>query len=161
MNSLLITFLAASLFAGDGQDAVPPERHGPGSAQEHGPESAQEHGSESGEEHGAESGGEGGEAGEPGTLYGITETARQSRRGVDLVIRYDEAAARFAGTVTNTTGAPVADVRVEIHLSNGVELGPTPLLTLKPDQRSQVVLDARGQDFAAWQVHIEIGRGEH
>lgn len=145
MSNLLITFLAAALFAGGGQDPVPRESHGP----------------ESGQEHGAESGREGDESGEPGILYGIAETARQSRAGVDLVIRYDEAAASFAGTVTNTTGAPVADVRVEIHLSNGVELGPTPLLTLKPRQQSPVVLDARGRNFAAWQVHIEIGRDEH
>ena len=33
---------------------------------------------------------------------------------------------RFSGTVRNTTSQTVRDVRVEILLSNGVELGPTP-----------------------------------
>ena len=38
----------------------------------------------------------------------------------------DAAAETFRGEVVNTTSATVTQVRVEIHLSNGVELGPTP-----------------------------------
>ena len=148
MNSTpLVAFFAALLFACDGSNPISPELHGPESAQEHGTA--------------GESGNGGSEAGEPGTLYGISETARQSRSGIDLVMSYDQTSASFVGSVTNSTGASVADVRVEIHLSNGVELGPTPLQTLNARQESPVVLDARGESFSTWQVHIEIGQDEH
>ena len=63
----------------------------------------------------------------------------------------------FAGTVTNTTSATVDDVRAEIHLSNGTELGPTPRLNLAPGVRTAVSLDAAGQTFTSWSVHVEVG----
>ena len=97
------------------------------------------------------------EVGESGTQYGISDTARESRSGIDLVMSYDQARQRFNGTVTNTTGATVADVRVEIHLDNGVELGPTPRVDLAAGEMRSVSLDARGQRFSRWSVHVEIG----
>lgn len=65
----------------------------------------------------------------------------------------------FTGTVHNTTSATVSDVRVEIHLSNGVELGPTPRQNLAPQEQSDVSLDARGQSFTTWSVHVDLGSG--
>ena len=105
--------------------------------------------------------GSGGEQGESGTQYALSETARETRSGVSLVMGYDAAAESFAGTVTNTTAAPVANVRVEVHLSNGVELGPSPTITLNPAQVGPVTLDADGQSFTTWSVHVELGTGEH
>ena len=119
-----------------------------------------EHGG--GGEHGASEGGEGGGEGEEsGTQYGLGDTARQSRAGVDLEIRYDASAQEFVGTVHNTTAAAVTDVRVEVHLSNGVELGPTPRRDLAPGATATVQLDARSQSFQRWSVHVEIGQSEH
>jgi hypothetical protein len=100
-----------------------------------------------------------GEPGESGTQYRLTDTARESRSGVDLVMTYDQPNERFNGTVTNTTSATVAAVRVEIHLSNGVELGPTPRVDLTAGQVESVTLDASGQTFTRWSVHVEIGSG--
>ena len=97
------------------------------------------------------------EAGESGTQYQIGDTARETRAGVELVMSYDTGTETFRGTVTNTTSAAVADVRVEIHLSNGVELGPTPRVTLAPGESRAVTLDARGQQFTTWSVHVELG----
>ena len=99
------------------------------------------------------------EPGESGTQYQLSDTARESRSGVDLVLRYDQPNETFTGSLTNTTGAPVADVRVEIHLSNGVELGPTPRIMIGAGETSPVELDARGQSFTSFSVHIEIGPG--
>ena len=122
-----------------------------------------EHGFAGGEhnEFGEGSGGEGqgGESGESGTQYGRADTARESRAGVNLVMHYEEARERFEGTVTNTNGAAVDDVRVEIHLSNQVELGPTPRANLVAGEIRPVELDARGQQFQTWSVHVEIGPG--
>ena len=113
---LLAAFLAAAvslnLPACDESPTVP-EQH------------SEESGSEAG--HAAESGsGAGGEAGESGTQYGLAETAEETRSGISLVLRFDAAEATFTGAMTNTTTESVSQVRVEVHLSNGVELGPTP-----------------------------------
>lgn len=111
-------------------------------------------------EHG--SGGEHGEeSGESGIQYGRVEAAQEVRSGVHLELRYDVAAETFIGTVVNTTAEPVARVRVEVHLSNGVELGPTPRISLAPGETSSVRLEAEGQRFEAWTTHVEIGEGEH
>ena len=109
----------------------------------------------SGETHGPE--GQGGESGESGTQYAKTDTARETRSGVDLVMAFEAATERFTGTVTNTTAATVAAVRVEIHLDNGVELGPSPREDLAAGETRDVVLDASGQAFNRWSVHVEIG----
>ena len=111
-----------------------------------------EHGSES--EHGEE-------LGESRIRYGIAETAREARSGVRLELRFDGASETFTGTVVNTTAEPVSRVRVEVHLSNGVELGPTPRISLAPGETSSVQLEAVGQRFEAWTTHVEIGEGEH
>lgn len=105
----------------------------------------------------AEAEGQGGESGESGTQYARDETARESRAGVDLVMAFDAAASAFRGTVTNTTAATVSDVRVEIHLSNGVELGPTPRVALGAGEVRDVELSAAGQTWTMWSVHVEIG----
>ena len=101
--------------------------------------------------------GTGSEPGESGQQYAKDDEAHETRRGVELVMRYVDDA--FVGTVTNTTAAPVADVRVEIHLSNGVELGPTPRRTLAAGETADVRLDASDQVFTTWSVHVEIGSG--
>ena len=109
-----------------------------------------------------EEGGEGqrGELGESGTQYGLSDTARESRGGVNLVLQYDSARRSFTGTVTNTTVEIIRNVRVGIHLSNGVELGPTPNVELAPGQSKAVELDASSQTFTQFTVHVEIGSGE-
>ena len=97
------------------------------------------------------------EPGESGTRWNSDQTATDTRSGVDLVLSYDASSRRFNGTVTNTTNATVAAVRVEIHLSNGTELGPTPRLDLAAGEKQSVTLDASGQNFNWYSVHVEIG----
>ena len=62
---------------------------------------------------------------ESGAQFGLGDTFDQIRAGARLVLSYDSTANAFTGTVTNTTGNTLPRVRVEVHLSNGVELGPT------------------------------------
>jgi len=47
------------------------------------------------------------------------------RNGARLVLSYDCTARAFTGTVENTAERTLRDVWVEVHLSNGAELGPT------------------------------------
>lgn len=129
-----------------------------GEGGESGESGSGEHG-ESRESGSGEHGGSGsGEPGESGTQFALTDTATDARSGVELVIKYDSSRKEFVGTVTNTTNATVTMVRVEIHLSNCVELGPTPNVDLAPGESRTVTLDARSQsNFDSYSVHVEIG----
>ena len=52
-------------------------------------------------------------------------------------------------------------VRVEVHLSNGIELGPTTPADLGPGQQRDLELKATAKDFDGWSAHPEVGSGEH
>ncbi|MCY4139578.1 MAG: hypothetical protein OXF56_15115 [Rhodobacteraceae bacterium] len=109
-------------------------------------------------EHGR--GGESGEGGEESaTQYTQSQVYDETRGGARLVLRYDPTIQTFVGTVTNTTKAMLGRVRVEVHLSNGVELGPTTPMNLAPGQSIDVSLPAVGQAFATWGAHPEVGSG--
>ncbi|MYF89099.1 MAG: hypothetical protein F4186_06950 [Boseongicola sp. SB0676_bin_33] len=113
----------------------------------------------SGEHGGAGEGGEGGEGGgeESATRYSLADTYWSTRAGARLVLRYDAASQQFVGEATNITDATLRRVRVEVHLSNGVELGPTTPMDLAPGQTVDIVLAATGQAFATWGAHPEVG----
>ena len=98
---------------------------------------------------------------ESGTTFALDELFDELRNGVRLVISYDAAANAFSGAIENTTDASIQQVRVEVHLSNGVELGPTPTVSLAPGETREVRLDATGQDFEGWSAHAETGSAEH
>ena len=99
-----------------------------------------------------------GEAGEEsGTQLALNETYDEVRAGARLVLSYDSTATAFTGRVENTTDATLKQVRVEVHLSNGTELGPTTPVDLAPGQATDVVLPAAGQSFTSWSAHPEVG----
>ena len=79
------------------------------------------------------------------------------RAGTRLILEYDAAANAFTGTVENTTEATLGRVRVEVHLSNGIELGPTTPVDLAPGQVADVTLPASSQPFDTWSPHAEVG----
>ena len=62
------------------------------------------------------------------------ETFDEVSNGVHLVASYDAEQDAFVGTAQNTTADVLCDVRVEVHLNNGKELGPTERQDLDPDQ---------------------------
>ena len=113
-------------------------------------------GSEGSREHG--NGSESGEGGEEsGTQFALGETFDQIRAGARLILLYDSTANAFTGTVENTTGGTLSRVRVEVHLSNGIELGPTTPVDLAPGQVAEVTLPAGSQPFTSWSAHPEVG----
>jgi hypothetical protein len=76
-------------------------------------------------------------------------------------LRYDSTSSAFVGTVENVIERPVSAVRVEVHLSNGTELGPTERNDLAPGEKLAVKLSTiKGQDFDWWKAHAEAGEGE-
>ncbi len=87
----------------------------------------------------------------------LNETYDNIRNGAHLIMSYDVATNSFKGTVQNTTNAVLSQVRVEVHLSNGVELGPTTPVDLAPSEQVPVVLVAEGAPFDKWTAHPEVG----
>ena len=124
--------------------------HSGGSESRAGAEGSGEHGgnSESGE-HSEES----------GTQFARDEAYDEVRAGARLILSYDSAANAFTGTVENTTVATLSRVRVEVHLSNGTELGPTTPVDLAPGQAVDVTLEATEEPFTSWSAHPEVGGG--
>ena len=119
---------------------------------------------ESGSEHASEeSGGE--ESGEEsGTQYTKTEAYDETRNGARLILSYDDETQAFRGTVENTTDETLTRVRVEVHLSNGTELGPTDPSDLESGMSMDVTLSAVDEEFTTWGAHPEVGEsgsGEH
>jgi len=97
---------------------------------------------------------------EPGVRIAIDDTYDAVRRGVRLILTYDSTSSTFVGTVENVIDETVSAVRVEVHLSNGTELGPTERNDLGPGEKIAVKLSAEGQDFEWWKAHAESGEGE-
>ena len=132
--------------------------------------SREEHGREGGNGEGEDSEGEGSEGEgserlsadegeESGNALTLTERYDTVRRGARLVLAYDVESNSFIGTVENTTSSTLQQVRVEVHLSNGVELGPTEPIDLAPGQKVDVRLAATAQSFEGWTPHAEVGPG--
>ena len=98
---------------------------------------------------------------ESGAELALDETYDKIRNGARLILAYDAQTNAFKGTVENTTDETLKQVRVEVHLSNGKELGPTTPGDLAPGQKREVQLIAMSTDFDGWTAHPEVGEGEH
>lgn len=104
--------------------------------------------------------GEKGESEEDGTQFGKNDVYDAVRGGAHLILKFDAESNTFKGTVVNTTSEVLSRVRVEVHLSNGVELGPTIAVDLKPDEKIEIELVASEKDFETWSTHAEVGSSE-
>ena len=101
---------------------------------------------------------------ESGTELALDESYDAVRDGARLFLTYDAQSNSFNGFVENTTENTLRQVRVEVHLSNGVELGPTTPTDLNPGESIDVSLTATDKDFDGWTAHPEVGGstgGEH
>jgi hypothetical protein len=96
---------------------------------------------------------------ESGAELALDESYDAVRNGARLILAYDAQSNSFIGTVENTTGDTLKQVRVEVHLSNGVELGPTTPTDLKPGESMDVTLTATSNGFDRWTAHPEVGEG--
>ena len=102
------------------------------------------------------------ESGEESSIeLALNESYDQVRNGARLIMAYDAQSNSFKGTVENTTDKTLKQVRVEVHLSNGTELGPTTPVDLEPGAKNEVELTATSKNFDRWTAHPEVERGEH
>ncbi|MHC4587565.1 MAG: FxLYD domain-containing protein, partial [Planctomycetota bacterium] len=153
MLAVVISGCSSDRGTGDKQDSDRPtatrgehDRHGG------------EHGGEG--EHDRDGAGHGEEGEESAVELGLNETYDKVRNGARLILAYDAQSNSFNGTVENTTDTVLKQVRVEVHLSNGKELGPTTPADLGPGRRREVRLTATNKDFDGWTAHPEVGIGE-
>lgn len=125
---------------------------------EHGQREGGERGHREGGEHGHREGGERGDSEKGGRgIAKLTKHVKTYKNGGKLTLQYNPATQAFIGNVKNTTSKDLPDMRVEIHLSNGVELGPTKRIKMKPGQTIPIELGAFGQNFTHWVTHPEAG----
>ena len=151
MNRILVGLLLAAaaliLAACSGDGHGESSREGPG-----------EHG---GAAHGQSGEGDERQDGEESAAqYAKSDTYDRTRNGARLILSYDAPSNAFTGTVENTTGAVLEAVRIEVHLSNGIELGPTEPADLQPGEQRSVRLSASAEGFDTWNAHPEVGAGE-
>ena len=135
-----------------------------------GGESGGEHGSGGeGSESGGEGAGGGGESGSEGSgggeeasanMLATDETFDMVRGGARLIMSYDAPSNSFKGTVENTTNGVLTQVRIEVHLSNGTELGPTIPIDMAPGEVVSIDMPATAASFTGWTPHAEVGGGE-
>ena len=111
--------------------------------------------------HKHEKGEHAGEGEEAGPRISKDGTHDEIRKGVRLILSFDNESSSFIGTVENVTEKTISRVRVEVHLSNGKELGPTEPIDLAPGKKADVKLSAEGQSFNRWKAHAEVGASEH
>ncbi len=134
---------------------------GPGPAvhsEGEGTEGSGEHGP--GDESGNESSGTNGEEITSGNSLAPDETLDAVRSGARLVLSYDAPSNSFKGTVENTTNDVLERVRIEVHPSNGTELGPTTPGDMAPGEVATINLPATQASFTGWTAHAEVGAGE-
>ena len=133
---------------------------GPGPAAHTGGEGSEgngEHGS--GDEGGDESSTDVSEEGRGGNALAQDETFDSVSNGSRLILNYDGASNYFKGTVENTTNRDLDRVRIEVHLSNGAELGPTTPTNMAPGEVLEINLPATPASFTGWTAHAEVGSG--
>ena len=118
-----------------------------------GPGPAANAGEERGE-HGA-----GGEEGSGANALALDETFDAVRSGARLILKYDAPSNSFIGAVKNTTNGVLYRVRIEVHLSNGTELGPTTPTEMAPGEVVTINLPATPASFTGWTAHAEVGGG--
>ena len=82
------------------------------------------------------------------------------RGGARLILSYDASSNSFTGTVENTTSNVLTRVRIEVHLSNGTELGPTTPMDLAPGEVVAITLPSTQASLAGWVAHAEVGSSE-
>ena len=110
-------------------------------------------------ESGSESAGAGGEEGSGANALALHETLDAVRSGARLILKYDAPSNSFKGTVENMTNGILDRVRIEVHLSNGTELGPTTPTEMAVGEVIAINIPATPPAFTGWTAHAEVGAG--
>lgn len=130
--------------AGEHEDSGERSEHGEEGEAREGGEHREQSGDGEHERGDHDEGGEG-EGEESGVYIGREDAWDATRLGARLVLAFDAASDAFRGRVQNTTASVLCAVRVEVHLSTGLELGPTGRADLSAGQSIEVEIPYRGE----------------
>jgi len=152
----MIALLAVGCESGEG------EHNGNEESSEHGNTEIENSGGHGGEGSGRSEAAERGEGRIEDNEAGATQLARtdtfdEIRSGGRMILKYDSKSNAFVGTVKNTTTSILDRVRVEVHLSNGTELGPTTPTQLQSGGTLEINLPSTEASFLTWSAHAEVG----
>ena len=98
-----------------------------------------------------------GEGPHPPPDLGLLDTQGLYDAGAEGTLSYDFATHTFTGRVENPTTTTLRQVRVAVHLSNGIKLGPTASVNLAPGQAVDITIPAGGQPFTHWSAYLGVG----
>ena len=87
---------------------------------------------------------------------GLLDTQVLYLDGTEGTLSYDLATHAFTGRVDNTTQVTLRQVRVVVHLSNGIKLCPTASVNLAPGQVMDITIPAGWQPFTHWSAYLEV-----
>ncbi len=76
--------------------------------------------------------------------------------GVHVMVKYMLDDKYFYGSLENVGDELVKGIKVGMHLSNGMDLGPTHGLDLVPGKAGSVVIDADIKEWEKWAVYVEL-----
>lgn len=85
--------------------------------------------------------------------YAQNERYDVVRNGARLILDYDTKSDSFIGTIENTTDKILERVQVDVHLSDGTDLGPTTSTNLSPGEKKGVQLMTTSKNFKGWIAH--------
>ena len=93
---------------------------------------------------------------ESGIQFALGDTFNEVQSGVHLMLSYDSTANAFKGTVKNTTGNTMREVRIRVQLSTGTDWVLTNVLDLAPSQVRHVTISVGSEPFTSWSAHPEV-----
>ena len=96
------------------------------------------------------------EGAESGVYIARTASWSETRNDAWLQLSFNSASNSFVGRVSNTGNEPLCDFRVEVHLSTGIELGPTERTGVPYGGSINVTLPSGGEEFTTWTAHPEM-----
>lgn len=80
--------------------------------------------------------------------------------GVHVMVKYMLDDKYFYGSLENVGDEHVVGLKLGMHLSNGMDLGPSHGADLEPGKAGSVVIDADIKEWEKWAVYVEIGDAE-
>lgn len=86
-------------------------------------------------------------------IYALNESYEVVRNGARLNLAYDTKRDSFIGTIENITDKTLERVQVDVHLSNGTDLGPTTFTNLSPGEKKDIELMTTSKNFEGWIAH--------
>ncbi len=86
----------------------------------------------------------------------LHESYEQTLDGVRITLTYTGDDNTFNGLIENTTHDTPKEVRLEIYLSNDVQLGPTASVLLPPGESKGVRISAKNFSFSGWSLYPEV-----